>query len=526
MKKLSAIIIAIALVLGMSQCKKQETPTSTDNPEGMVYITVNVDGNGAKHTVYPNHGLYGFDNGDLLYVGNNDRYIGTLTYNNGAFSGGIYEPSTSDYLHFYFLGGKGPQAPEVGTESFTIDIVNQTDNLPILSYGHSAAKYTDANATYSTVLKNKCALVKFGLNKETDEDIEVAGLLTSASINFNLNGVEPIVADDAIGTITLYNPATPEGSNERWAILLDGSDLGGASSINGEISIEGEAPAVTNNGYVTTGITIIMQLSPTGTINGLFSVSATQQVYFSQGNLQYSISENKWSFMEHQYDIVETPNTQIGIDYADQDIISLFSWGTSGYNHGATIYQPWKTSGSNNNFYAYGNQSNNLYDQTGQADWGYNAIVNGGNQEHSGWRTLTSNEWKYVCNTRTGAASKRGHANVNGMNGMILLPDEWTLPEGLTFTAGNGTSWAVVSNVYSAEQWAQMEANGAIFLPAAGTRNGNSVSAVGTYGQYWSSSIYSGTHAYYLDISGSGYNPLKTMYRRIAHSVRLVLNAE
>lgn len=32
--------------------------------------------------------------------------------------------------------------------------------------------------------------------------------------------------------------------------------------------------------------------APTGAINGLFSVSATQQVYFSQGNLQYKASTN------------------------------------------------------------------------------------------------------------------------------------------------------------------------------------------------------------------------------------------
>ena len=29
--------------------------------------------------------------------------------------------------------------------------------VPILSYGQSTQKYTDANATYSTTLRNKCA---------------------------------------------------------------------------------------------------------------------------------------------------------------------------------------------------------------------------------------------------------------------------------------------------------------------------------------------------------------------------------
>jgi len=43
----------------------------------------------------------------------------------------------------------------------------------------------------------------------------------------------------------------------------------------------------------------------------------------------------------------------------------------------------------------FGNDTYNLNDQTGQADWGYNAISNGGNTTDT-WRTLTSDEW-CVC---------------------------------------------------------------------------------------------------------------------------------
>ena len=45
-------------------------------------------------------------------------------------------------------------------------------------------------------------------------------------------------------------------------------------------------------------------LIPTGAINGLFSVSATQQVYFSQGNLQYIGNTNTWKFADHQWDVI------------------------------------------------------------------------------------------------------------------------------------------------------------------------------------------------------------------------------
>ena len=50
----------------------------------------------------------------------------------------------------------------------------------------------------------------------------------------------------------------------------------------------------------------IAPIIPEGCLPGLFSVSETQQVYFSRGNLQYQASTNTWRFAEHQYDYVGT----------------------------------------------------------------------------------------------------------------------------------------------------------------------------------------------------------------------------
>ena len=112
MKKLSTIIMALALVLGMSQCKKQETPTNGNSGE-KVYVTLNVSNgesiavnvdNGGRHAVAPNLGVIQFRDTDVLYVGHDGKYIGQLTYNNGAFSGELNAPTSNDFLHFYFLG--------------------------------------------------------------------------------------------------------------------------------------------------------------------------------------------------------------------------------------------------------------------------------------------------------------------------------------------------------------------------------------------------------------------------------------
>ena len=128
----------------------------------------------------------------------------------------------------------------------------------------------------------------------------------------------------------------------------------------------------------------------------------------------------------------------------------------------------------------------------------------------------------YVFQGRSGASSKYGHGKVNGQNGMILLPDEWTLPSGLSFTPGN-SSWA---NDYTTEQWEQMEQNGAVFLPAAGGRYGTSVNNVGSGGSYWSASCYSSGDAFTVGFFGSSLNPQGYYYRYYGQSVRLVCPAE
>jgi len=262
--------------------------------------------------------------------------------------------------------------------------------------------------------------------------------------------------------------------------------------------------------------------APTGAINGLFTINNSgDQVYFSQGNLQYTKTTQTWSFMAHQYDIVEVDGQNVGVDYANQDIISLFGWGTSGYNHGAIAYQPWSTSNNYGDYYAYGNWDYNLFDQTGMADWGYNAIVNGGNVENNGWRTLTRTEWNYVLNIRnTKTGMRYAKAKVNGVSGLILLPYNWDASN-YALNDVNGGNYN--SNSIGVEEWtAILETNGAVFLPAAGLRNGSGFSFVESYGNYWTSSGMTGCNgAFGLyfgsdDIGVSGYDGTS------GRSVRLV----
>ena len=190
--------------------------------------------------------------------------------------------------------------------------------------------------------------------------------------------------------------------------------------------------------------------------------------------------------------------------------IDLFGWGTSDYNG----KNPYMTS---TDYFDYGDGCNDIAGTN--YDWGvYNAISNGGNQAGL-WRTLTRDEWYYLINTRTNASSKKDVATVNDVTGLILLPDNWTLPEGLTFTSGANGDFA--QNTYSTADWAKMEANGAVFLPAAGYRSGTYVVDVGTGGYYWSSS-YRNSSACYVYFGSLGVGAYNVSNRYIGLSVRVV----
>lgn len=257
-----------------------------------------------------------------------------------------------------------------------------------------------------------------------------------------------------------------------------------------------------------------------GVLPGVFSISTTQKVKFSQGNLQYKASTRTWRFAEEQFEYIGEANSNISSHY--DGYIDLFGWATSGCPCGNTYYRPWDS--NNSGGYLYGPPGKyNLTGRYANCDWGYyNAISNGGNQNHQ-WRTLTQGEWNYVFNTRSTTSGIRyAKAKVNNVNGVILLPDNWSSSY-YTLYSTNDRFSSFSSNVISSSTWTySLEAHGAVFLPTAGDRSGTSVSSVGRNGYYWSASyndIFSALYVYFYDsYLGTGY----AFSRDYGLSVRLV----
>lgn len=217
-----------------------------------------------------------------------------------------------------------------------------------------------------------------------------------------------------------------------------------------------------------------------GLLRGKFSVSATKQVQFSQGNLQYQASSNTWRFATNQYNVVGAENANISNSYTGW--IDLFGWGT-----GDT---PTKRIDDESDYASF-------------TDWGINPISNGGNKANL-WRTMTNDEWVYLLFGRTNAEKLFGLGSVNGVNGIIILPDSWTTPSGLVFCASTVKGLSLnkdgyysdpaernhfADNTYTVSEWSTMESAGAVFFPAAGMRGFNEYYTIEDSGGYWSSTL-------------------------------------
>ena len=268
-----------------------------------------------------------------------------------------------------------------------------------------------------------------------------------------------------------------------------------------------------------------------GMLPGLFSIGSGAQIHFSQGNLQYQASTKKWRFATNQYDNIGSNNSNISQSYSGW--IDLFGWGTSGYNHGAVCYQPWSVSTDESDYYAYGSNVAELWYQSGNADWGYNAISNGGKHEAQ-WHTLSKGAWEYIFNRRNTASGIRyARGKVNGINGILLFPDDWeeSLYPIVNYNTSSGGLSHFNDNTIPLSDWEQLEINGVVFLPLSGIRWGTDIDL--SKGMYWSSSNWGyGTAAYCVSFDNSGLDPsnsntgLAIKGKELGLSVRLVRNAE
>ena len=231
-------------------------------------------------------------------------------------------------------------------------------------------------------------------------------------------------------------------------------------------------------------------------LSGSFSVSKTQKVHFSHGNLRYTVSSGVWDFYPNQYDCAST---------YESNVISLFNWG---YNKTQSIIPD--GSFTNNVSLASGNL-------VSEQDWGYHV------GEKNTWRTLTTKEWQYLFNEGAYANATRAGLYAYGVtvagkeNCTVLYPDGFS---GTKVSNGDLTSYDTAS------EWEAAQNEGVVCLPAVGYRSSGSVNDVNQTATYWSSTAYNSNNAYIVYFNST--KLLSGPYNNRAHgyAVRLVTDAK
>ena len=348
MKKIFSIISVLVVILGLTQCKKKTEDFA--NTQNTAHIILNVDGD-SKVDVNTGTGVVEFKAGDVIYVGNNNKYVGTLTHNGSRFEGNITNATEGMPLYFYFMGNQTPLATlEAGTtEKCSFKINDQTGGLPVISFAQSTANYSSSVTSYSASLSNRCALVKFTpeVGREiANGTIKLLGMKNKITLEFNKpgnsdKGIYPYIDSNDGGEIKLYK----KNNTEFWAILLLNVSASEASAkAFGCLRKTGiSVPAITANAFLTSGIVIDFDDAP----EAAFATSENDTyIYFATGNLRCSKTGTNWddgyswSFMDSQYEIDFSNAYDVGENYVKTNKISHFGWGASGYNKNAGIANP------------------------------------------------------------------------------------------------------------------------------------------------------------------------------------------
>lgn len=428
---------------------------------------------------------------------------------NGTKFSAAPDPSDATRATFTKVSGTDPDGEYGYTAVYPASITTDEPSLPA-TQTYAAGKFNAPmcaiSDSESLEFKNICGVLCFAL---TGTDL-VESITVSAA--------EPLC-----GSFTIIDAETfGFSANEGYALILDcgsGVQLNSSSATNFYIYLPPQTYAagmkvtITNtDGEVfekTTVKSVTIERSnlytfnwtpdfgtsaPDGPLSGKFSVASGRQVQFSRGNLTYDVSTGAWSFFEHQYDYDSSYNA---------DLISLFTWG---YNATQSIDPAGK---DNDNVFT----GPGTLDQS--EDWG-SRIGDG-----SMWRTLTQSEWGYLLNSREvnggtgeGYSYRRATVNANtaGVYGLILYPDDYTIQSSAT--------------QYSSSGWASMEELGCVFLPAAGYRNGSTLTNAGSLGEYWSSTGYHGNNASAINFNNSSFSSDYGADRALGRSVRLVTDVE
>lgn len=268
MKRISIIMMALALVMGMSQCKKNEQTANSNNNGVEPIFTVNISNNCSKlffgnemHNEIP----VMWNAEDIVYVAVDGTCIGFLRANGASatletgesqaqFNGypgefNLDALQVGDIMEFFTLGAAvQPCGNGWGLTQVTFSYADQSVQPAVLTHGIADIPYDGDPETNFNVdsIANMNVLVKFSLNVGTDEQITIKGVKNTSVVKFD--GAVSNNHNNVGDVITFRNHV---GNNKvRYAVLPSNQ-----GAVTGEIEAAGFTGTFTiPNGAAANGL--------------------------------------------------------------------------------------------------------------------------------------------------------------------------------------------------------------------------------------------------------------------------------
>ena len=402
-----------------------------------------------------------------------------------------------------------PAALANSASNITLPALQETEDGNLMSNFPMIATSTDENLYF----KNLCGALKVHLEQENVSiyKIEVtAETAINGTFDIDNSGENPVLTNGTEGTTTTTlictTPQDITGGHDFFVTMPAGNYQNLQVTIyrydnakRVKTAPAGATIAIERSHYFT--LNIATDFAPDPFIDGLISVSDNKQVYFAKGNLIYE--NNAWRLGNTQYEHYNNATNNGPRDmFHPSTVASNYGLDTPG-EHGDMDYADF-------------------------VDWGVTVNTDNANDP---WYTLTRDEWAYALNKLAGtsAYTRRGHNhnlgrinldNGTSVDGLILVPDNYNDRDttgGKHFNGYGGTMQFPQANVYTLQEWAAMEAAGAVFIPCMETLN--------EWSRYWTATEDPSHHALWklhfklnnhAGGSGQTYN---------THNVRLVKTA-
>ena len=203
-----------------------------------------------------------------------------------------------------------------------------------------------------------------------------------------------------------------------------------------------------------------------------------KRVLFSPGNLQYNANPEEgsphWRFAPNQWDICFDQNKKydVGENYSKWWTPGLYTKWNDLFGWGMWI-DPSLTTDDVNPIKTSLDYDHDFIPSIGSGDLPKLTVMG------EPWSLLSEPEWQFLVDAEGIRTKKHGFANVNDVNGVVLLPDDWgeyrpdIIVSIFQTWSPNVCDFYAANILRSPEAWKIMEDLGAVFLPACGYRRNN-----------------------------------------------------